>query len=187
MQFQTLAATQKGSQLADRIYTVGQTTSQPQDRQVRDLDFETGRFFWVVDPTALPGYPALDILNLAASSPPGQLRPTQVRVYRFRPAAIQTARTRTSAGSAPSPGSSDRRHQPVLRAGALGAPDPGDRLLPGSVWAFGSRSATKLDQHDYLAVSYVTADGKTVGSFPAAGQPGRRRQPPAYRPAQDRT
>ena len=66
-QFQTLAATQKGSQVAERVYTVGQTTSQPQDRQLRDLDFETGRFFWVVDPTtALPGYPGIDILNLAA-------------------------------------------------------------------------------------------------------------------------
>ena len=32
-EFQTLAATQKGSQVAERTYTVGQTTSQPQDRQ----------------------------------------------------------------------------------------------------------------------------------------------------------
>jgi len=64
LQFQTLAATQKGSQVAERVYTIGQTTSQPQDRQLRDLDFETGRFFWVVDPTtAIPNYPAIDILN----------------------------------------------------------------------------------------------------------------------------
>ena len=57
IQLQTLAATQKGSQVAERMYTIGQTTSQPQNRQVRDLDFETGRFFWVVDPDGLPGFP----------------------------------------------------------------------------------------------------------------------------------
>ena len=57
VQLQTLAATQKGSVVAERTYTVGQTTSQAQDRQVRDLDFESGRFFWVVDPASLPGYP----------------------------------------------------------------------------------------------------------------------------------
>ena len=77
VQFQTLAATQKGSQVAERIYTVGQTTSQPQDRQVRDLDFETGRFFWVVDPDGLPGYPAIDILNLARRGCQPTDRPTR--------------------------------------------------------------------------------------------------------------
>ena len=44
MQFQALAATQKGSALATRSYTIGGTqSSQPQARQVRDLDFESGR------------------------------------------------------------------------------------------------------------------------------------------------
>ena len=76
MQIQTLAATQKGSVVAERTYTVGATTSQSQDRQMRDLDFESGRFFWVIDPDSLPGYPALDILGLnprlaLAELPPG--------------------------------------------------------------------------------------------------------------------
>jgi len=55
IQLQALAATQKGSQVADRVYTVGQTTSQAQDRRVRDLDFETSRFFWVSIPRPFPG------------------------------------------------------------------------------------------------------------------------------------
>ncbi|HET8650809.1 MAG TPA: hypothetical protein VFL95_12265, partial [Gemmatimonadales bacterium] len=70
IQLQTLFATQKGSVVAERTYTVGQTTSQPQDRQVRDLDFESGRFFWAVDPALLPSYPAVDILNLDPSALP---------------------------------------------------------------------------------------------------------------------
>ena len=57
IQLQTLAATQKGSVVAERTYTIGQTTSQSQDRQARDLDFESGRFFWVVDPDSVPGHP----------------------------------------------------------------------------------------------------------------------------------
>ena len=73
VQLQTLAATQKGSVVAERTYTVGQTTSQAQDRQARDLDFESGRFFWVVDPDSLPGTPALDILKLDPDDAPAHL------------------------------------------------------------------------------------------------------------------
>jgi hypothetical protein len=80
-----LAASQKGSAVTERTYTIGATTSQPQDRTLRDLDFEQGRFFWVIDPAVLPGYPAIDILNLAASAVPSSLRPSEVRVYRHRP------------------------------------------------------------------------------------------------------
>ena len=55
--------------VAERTYTIGATTSQAQDRQIRDLDFESGRFFWVVDPADAAGYPAIDILNLPAAAP----------------------------------------------------------------------------------------------------------------------
>jgi hypothetical protein len=90
IQLQTLAATQKGSVVAERTYTVGQTTSQAQDRQVRDLDFESGRFFWIVDPDSLAGYPALDILNLSPNGLSPTYRPSQVRVYRYRAALSKT-------------------------------------------------------------------------------------------------
>jgi hypothetical protein len=87
VQLQTLAATQKGSVVAERTYTVGQTTSQTQARQVRDLDFESGRFFWVVDPDSLPGHPALDILALD----PNVLSPT------YRPGCGSTGTARPTA------------------------------------------------------------------------------------------
>ena len=57
VQVQAIVATQKGSTVAQRTYTIGETTTQPQDRQVRDLEFEPGRFFWVVNPILVPGYP----------------------------------------------------------------------------------------------------------------------------------
>lgn len=168
-QFQTLAATQKGSQVAERVYTVGQTTSQPQDRQLRDLDFETGRFYWVVDPTtALPGYPAIDILNL----PPGVVapaeQPAQVRVYRYTPPQNQTGGADPNLGGITAlartidPGQSfgPVRWQLLIQGADY-------YLDPSGLWF---ALATKLDQNDYLAVSYTTAAGTTVGSFPAEDQ-----------------
>jgi hypothetical protein len=99
VQVQTLAATQKGSQVAERTYTIGQTTSQAQDRQLRDLDFESGRFYWVVDPTTLSGYPALDVLNAANLPVTQAVRPAQVRVTASGPSPAPTAPIRTSAAS----------------------------------------------------------------------------------------
>ena len=168
-QFQALAASQKGSQVAERAYTVGQTTSQPQDRQLRDLDFETGRFFWVVDPTtALPGYPGIDILNLSSATVTAADRPAQVRVYRYRPPQNQTgadpnlggitAIARTTDPAAPSFG-------PVGWQLLIQGTDY--YLDPSGLWF---ALATKLDQNDYLAVSYATAAGTFVGSFPSEDQ-----------------
>ena len=50
LQMQVLAATQKGSAIGERVFTIGQATATPQDRSQRDLDFEYGRFYWTVDP-----------------------------------------------------------------------------------------------------------------------------------------
>jgi len=167
-QFQALAATQKGSQVAERAYTVGQTTSQPQDRQLRDLDFETGRFFWVVDPTtALPGYPSVDILNLAAVPLAPTDRPAQVRVYRYRPPQNQAGADPnlggiTALGRTIDP---NQRFGPVRWQLLIQGADY--YLDPSGLWF---ALATKLDQNDYLAVSYTTDGGTTVGSFPSQDQ-----------------
>ncbi len=167
VQVQTLAATQKGSQVAERTYSIGQTTSQAQDRQLRDLDFESGRFFWIADPTGLPGYPALDILNLGTVTVPDRLRPAQVRVYRFRPF---TGTNRTN----PNIGGITALARTVDPAQSYG-PVQWELLIqnvdyyldPSGLWF---ALSTKLDQSSYLAVSYVTADGTPVGSFPSEDQ-----------------
>jgi hypothetical protein len=167
-QFQTLAATQKGSQVAERTYTVGLVTSQPQDRQLRDLDFETGRFFWVIDPTtALPGYPGIDILNLSATTVAAADRPSQVRVYRYRPPQNQ-------GGSDPNLGGITALGRTIDPAQTFG-PVRWQLLIQGTDYYLDPSGlwfalATKLDQNDYLAVSYTTAGGTVVGSFPSADQ-----------------
>ncbi|MEO8089988.1 MAG: cell surface protein SprA, partial [Gemmatimonadales bacterium] len=167
-QFQALAATQKGSQVAERVYSVGQTTSQAQDRQLRDLDFETGRFFWVVDPTtALPGYPGIDILNLSAATVAAPVRPSQVRVYRYRPPQNQT-------GADPNIGGITALGRTIDPAQTFG-PVRWQLLIQGTDYYLDPSGlwfalATKLDQNDYLAVSYTTAGGTVVGSFPSQDQ-----------------
>ncbi|HJR15522.1 MAG TPA: cell surface protein SprA [Gemmatimonadales bacterium] len=167
--FQALAATQKGSQVAERAYTVGQTTSQPQDRQLRDLDFETGRFFWVIDPTtALPGYPNVDILNLAGVELAAGDRPAQVRVYRYRPPQNQAGAADPNLGGITALARTidpNQRFGPVRWQLLIQGSDY--YLDPSGLWF---ALATKLDQNDYLAVSYTTAAGTTVGSFPSQDQ-----------------
>jgi hypothetical protein len=164
-QVQTLAATQKGSQVAERTYSIGQTTSQPQDRQLRDLDFETGRFFWVVDPTtAIPGYPQIDILNLAPGSVQPSAQPAQVRVYRYRPPQSQVAADPNLGGITALARTVDPNQTfgPVRWQLLIQGTDY--YLDPSGLWI---ALSTKLDQNDYLAVSYRTVAGTTVGSFPS--------------------
>ncbi|HJS47580.1 MAG TPA: cell surface protein SprA [Gemmatimonadales bacterium] len=168
VQLQTLYASQSGSVANERVYTIGQVTSTPQARQVRDLDFESGRFFWTVDPTALPGYPALDILAPPVGSVPASVRPAQVQVYRYRPAASQGGTTPGVGGILALGLASDG----VQRVGPL----RWELLLQGSDYYLDPSGlwfalATKLDQGDYLAVSYRTADGGLVGTFPVTDDP----------------
>src|SRR4029077_8178691 len=84
LQMQVLAATQKGSAIGERVFTIGQATATPQDRSQRDLDFEYGRFYWTVDPRTLPHYPAIDVLSLDTMTVSPTVRPAQIRVYRYR-------------------------------------------------------------------------------------------------------
>ena len=163
--FQTLAATQKGSVVSEHTYTVGQTTSQAQDRQVRDLDFESGRFFWVVDPDSLPGYPALDILNLNAQSLSPSYRPSQVRIYRYRAAASKSGVNPNLGGIT----AFARRTDSPQQFG----PVRWELLIQGTDYFVDESGlwivlASKLDQNDYLAVSYRTIDNNVIGTFPEA-------------------
>ena len=164
LQIQTLAATQKGSQVAERTYNIGQTTSQSENRTVRDLDYESGRFFWVADPLQIQGYPALDILSLDPSSMSPADRPDQVRVYRYRALTSQNGADPNFAGITATARTADGRQSlaPVKWEALIQNTDY--YLDPSGMWI---ALVTKLNPRDYLAVSYVTAGGVRVGSFPS--------------------
>ena len=174
-------AQQKGNVVKDRFYTVGETTSQPIDREARDLDYEPGRFFFVIDPAALPSFPAIDILAIDQGSQPSRPDPLTVgnlHVYRRR---------------AVLPGSSSNQNAGGVRAVACGAGAAGAGVLmdcgqregpfewqilqegkdyyvdPTGTWF---ALANRLDQSDYLAVSYITVSGAdSIGTFPVTANP----------------
>ena len=163
VRMQALAATQKGSVVAERTYTVGgDQTSQEQERAVRDLDIETGRFFWVVDPATLPAYPAVDILGLSAASLPANERPAELRVYRKRSADV--GNSNPNLGGIPAVAlrpDSEQRAEGEWELLVQGTDYYAD---PTGFWiGLGST----LGRNDYLAVSYVTAAGNRVGTFPS--------------------
>lgn len=159
-----ILAQQKGSQLRTRVYTVGETTSEPVDRELRDLDYEAGRFFFSVNPALLPGYPDVDILGVAADLVPAPQRPVQLRVYRLR---AQSANNPNNPNLGGIQAVAVRDDSPQ-RVG----PFPWELLVegrdyfldPSGLW-FGL--ATRVGDQDFLAVSYITAVGDTVGTFPA--------------------
>ncbi|HWA55882.1 MAG TPA: cell surface protein SprA, partial [Gemmatimonadales bacterium] len=167
LEIRSIAATQKGSVVAERTYTVGSTTVQPQDREARDLDFEAARFFFVPDPASLPGYPRVDILQPPArtSLPAGaQINQGDVRVYRYRP--FTNTQTNPNLGGINAIAVSADGLQQQTGIWQLLNRDVDYYVDPSGLWI---ALAARLDQNDFLAVSYRSAAGQ-VGTFPAQDQ-----------------
>ena len=148
--------------MAERTYTIGQTTSQAQDRQARDLDFEAGRFFWVVDPDSVPGAPAVDILELdPRRSRPPTARPSAL--YRYRAASGSRWRQSNLGGITASARRGDGQ-EPL-------APVRWELLIQGTDYYLDDSGlwvvlATKLDQNDYLATSFGPRREPRSAPFP---------------------
>jgi hypothetical protein len=170
VEFRGIMAQQKGNVVKDRFYTVGEVTNQPLDREARDLDYEPGRFFFVIDPAALPGSPAIDILQLDQAARPDSLTVGALRVYRRRAIAPSSSGNQNVGGVravACGPGTVAiecglQREGPfeweILQEGKDYYVDPS-----GTWFAL----ANRLDQNDYLAVSYITASqSDSIGTFP---------------------
>ncbi len=171
LDFTGIFAQQKGNVVHGRTFTVGSQTVQTLDRDIADRDFEPLRFFFVVDPESLPGFPELDVLQLSRAGLPASAQVAQVRVYRRRSSLNQagTAQQNLSGISAVA-----LRPDSPQRAG----PFPWEILTEGRDYYLDASGlwiglAARLDQDDYLAVSYVTAAGDSVGTFPGTATAGR--------------
>ena len=174
LELRGIVAQQKGNIVKDRFYSVGDVTSQALDREARDLDYESGRFFFAIDPAAVPGFPALDILQLDQIPRPDSLTVGALRVYRRRAIAPSSTGNQNAGGVravACGPGIRAidcglQREGPfeweVLQEGKDYYVDP-----TGTWFAL----ANRLDQSDYLAVSYITASRTdSIGTFPIASR-----------------
>ena len=163
-EFRSIIAQQKGSQVRTRVYTVGEQTTEPVDRELRDLDFETGRFFFVVKPSLVPGFPDVDVLGLTPDLVPASARPQQVRVYRLRAQTAQNPNNPNLGGIT----AVALRSDGPQRVG----PFPWELLVEGRDYYLDPTGlwftlGTRVGDQDFLAVSYITASGDTVGTYPA--------------------
>lgn len=164
LELRTIAAQQKGSALRTRMFTIGEVTTQPVRVELRDVDFESGRFFFVVNPRAIPGYPAIDPLDLAPERLPAAVRPLEVRVYRLQ---AQTGRAQDNPNLGGITAVALRTDSPQ-RVGPL----PWELLIEGRDYYLDPSGlwfalARRLGPEEVLAVSYVTMAGDTVGTLPA--------------------
>lgn len=87
MRFSSIVAQQRGNVSKDNLFTVGERTQQRVDRVIEDIQIETRRFFFTIDPRQLPGYPNVDLLNRPqlqqlAAALPDSIRPVRLYVYR---------------------------------------------------------------------------------------------------------
>ncbi len=165
--FSGIFAQQKGNVVQGRSFLVGQQTLQPVDRQLNDRDYEPDRFFFVVDPATLPGYPTVDVLNLNLAGLPPRQQPVQVRVYR-RLSTVSLTTAQQSVGGIPAVAirpDSPQRAGPFAWQLLIEGRDY--YLDPSGTWF---ALVNQLNAGDFLAVSYVTAAGDTVGTFPAVAR-----------------
>lgn len=164
LEFRSIFAQQKGSSLRSRVFTIGETTSQPVDFEARDLDFVTGRFFFVIDPAALPGFPQVDILNIDRVALSSAQQITAVRVYRLRAQDSRLEANRNLGGIDAIATRPDSPQRVGPFSWQLLVEGEDYYLDPSATWF---AMANRVDTEDFLAVSYVTAAGDTVGTFPA--------------------
>jgi hypothetical protein len=164
LEFRTILAQQKGSAIRARDFTVGDATTQPVDIEARDLDFEQSRFFFVVDPRTFPSYPQVDVLNIQPETLPSDLQIANVRIYRLRAQSGQLGNNVNLGGI---DAIAVRRDSPQ-RVGPFSwelLVEGQDYYLdPSAAWF---ALASRLGTDDFLAVSYVTLAGDTVGTFPS--------------------
>ncbi|HEY4319692.1 MAG TPA: cell surface protein SprA [Gemmatimonadales bacterium] len=163
---QGIAATQKGSNIAHKVVTIGNGVVEPQDRLARDLDYDQGHAFWVIDPRTLAGYPALDILNAAAISVSPSVQPVDVRIYRYE-AANTSAGANANYTGITATASNGTEQVGALRWRLL-QPNVDYWIDPSGLWFM---LTSNNPPSNYLAVSYRTRDGHLVGSLPTVDNP----------------
>ncbi len=181
LELRGIFAQQKGNVIKDRIYNVGETTSQPLDRVARDLDYEVGRFFFAVDPSLVPGYPAVDILSLDPATLSDSLRVGSLHVYRVR-ALSPISNSNQNIGGVRAVACGPGPTRAVDCSGERAGPFQWEILQEGKDYYVDASGAwfalaSRLDQNDYLAVSYVpvgvAACGpgqRCVGTFPVGAR-----------------
>ncbi|HEX6588318.1 MAG TPA: cell surface protein SprA [Longimicrobiales bacterium] len=129
---------------------------------IDDHAYASGRFFFLVDPAQLPGYPHIDVLTLDAADAPAALRPIGGTVQIYRDEQLpqsQREASRVFAGRGEYPDGSDTLPAYFRRL------DFTDYVVHSSgLWIM---LRQPLGPNESLAMSYVTETGDTVGTLNA--------------------
>ncbi len=164
LELRSIVAQQKGSALRTRTFTVGEAATQPVGFAARDLDFEFGRFFFVINPREITGYPDVDPLDIRREDLTPAQQVAQVRVYRLRAQSGQAGINTNLGGIDAVALRPDSPQQVGPFSWELLVEGQDYYLDPSGSW-FGL--GIRAGNEDFLAVSYVTVAGDTVGTFPS--------------------
>ncbi len=169
LELRSVFAQQRGSAVRTRTFLIGETATQPVSFESRELDYETGRFFFTVNPMSMPNFPSLDILNLDPNTISVTERPVEVRVYRLRAQAgfVEANPNLGGIEAVALRRDSPQRVGPFTWEVLVEGRDY--YLDPTRLWF---ALVTRISREDFLAVSYVTASGDTVGTFPSLNSVG---------------
>ncbi|MEX2472383.1 MAG: hypothetical protein WEA34_09405 [Gemmatimonadota bacterium] len=165
--FQTVWAQQRGD-LNSRVFQLSGIGDQrgfvQQDTLVLDdADYARGQFFFLFDPSAIDGYPHVDVLSLDPASAPADVAPgnSPVQLYRFENDAVLQSQVE---GFIQADAVAETATDTVREAGWFRYLQPGvDYYVhPSGLWV---ALRTPLRPEEMLAVTYVTAVGDTVGDY----------------------
>lgn len=170
LEFQSIWAQQKGDIGSTELTVDGAGSGEVYDEQsivLDDYGYVSGRFFFLVDPAELPGYPHIDVLELAQSDAPPELRPTGATLQLYRDDQInpqQQTGAQYFHAQAIGPAGTDTVSGNYRRL------DPGDYVVHSSgLWIM---LRQPLGETESIALAYVTAAGDTVGTLNAGQQGG---------------
>ncbi len=172
LDFQSVWAEQGGNVTTQEFRPSGQPGTdrglvQERVSGMDDTEYESGRFFFLVDPAELTGAPHVDVLELQAVDAPASIRPSagSIEVYRYESDVQGDPQQQAQLGyfraDAVAP-ADDATHSGFFR-----------QLIPGEDYEVHSSGLwitmrTPLRSSEALATSYQTSTGQAIGTPGAA-------------------
>ena len=139
---------------------------QDQELVIDDAEYVTGQFFFLVDPSALVGYPHVDVLTLDRSAAPFDARPVAEGLVVYRDEGAVAAQYRDQAQTGKFLADAVSADGTTRHSGLFALLVPGqDYYVHSSGLWIALRAPLREDEA--VAVAYVTEAGDTVGD-PAA-------------------
>ena len=130
---------------------------------IDDHGYSSGRFYFLVDPARLPGYPHVDVLALEASDVPDSIRPVGETFQLYRDEQLPVSQRDASQVFRADATPPDESETPI--GGYFRRLEQGDFVVHSSgLWLM---LRQPLGSNESLAMSYLTETGDTVGTIDA--------------------